>query len=332
MKGVLKVLIRKAPKISGKQAVSELVKVNIGNVEQWIYIRGENRNKPILLMLHGGPGTGQIGFIRNFQQNLEQHFVVVQWDQRGAGLSYSTNIPLNSMSIDQLVNDTIEITHYILKLFKRKELYVVGHSWGTILGMLAVSRAPHLYKRYFGISQIANVKTSEKLSYIHVLEKAKQDNNQKAYIELSGIGPPVWNSLKQARIHQKYTEMFGGGITRDRKMVYKIIKGLLFSKEYTILDVVRYFKGLHFSMNCLQAEMMTVDLEHQIKSVDIPIYFLMGKHDLISHFEPAKQFFNKIKAPEKQWVWFENSAHTPILEEEEKFIKKLLQITSLDMI
>lgn len=148
MKRENRLFIRRVPRIHSKHAISELLKINIGNVEQWIYIRSENRHNPILFMLHGGPGTGHIGFIRKFQQSLEKHFVVVQWDQRGAGLSYSTNIPLASMNINQLVNDAIEITHYILKLFKRKELYVIGHSWGTILGMLAVSRAPHLYKRY----------------------------------------------------------------------------------------------------------------------------------------------------------------------------------------
>ena len=163
-------------------------------------------------MLHGEPGTGQIGFIRKFQQNLEQHFVIVKWDQRGAGLSYSPEIPLISMNIDQLVNDTIEITLYILRLFNRKKLHIVGHSWGTILGILAISQEPHLYKCYFGVSQIANVADSEKLSYMKVLEKAKQVGNYKAYIKLSKIGPPPGNNLKDNRIHQKHIEMFCGGL------------------------------------------------------------------------------------------------------------------------
>lgn len=236
------------------------------------------------------------------------------------------------MNIDQLVNDTIEITRYILRLFNRKKLHIVGHSWGTILGILAISQEPHLYKCCFGVSQIANVADSEKLSYMKVLEKAKQIGNDKVYIKLSKIGPPPWNNLKDNRIQQKHIEMFGGGITRDGKMTFRIIKGLLLSGEYTIPDVVRYFKGLNFSMECLEDEVMKIDLQNQVKSVDIPIYFLMGKHDLISPFEPAKQFFNKIKAPEKQWIWFKNSAHTPTFEEEEKFIKILRQIIGPDTI
>jgi len=316
---------RRAPEIKGKHSISELVKLSIGNVDQWIYIRGKNHNYPILLMLHGGPGTAQIGFMRKFQQDLEQHFVVVQWDQRGAGLSYSKNIPLESMNINQFVHDTIEVTQYILKRLNQNKLYLVAHSWGTIIGMLAVTRAPQLFTRYFGISQVANMIENENLSYIHLLEKVK--TNEKAYNDLVEIGPPPWQNMKHDRIHQKYVEKFGGGITHDGKMVNKIFISLLTSKEYTLLDCFRHFKGMYFSMNCLQDEMQKVDLKEQVSQVNIPVHFLMGRHDLTTPYEPAKVFFDELAAPEKQWIWFENSAHTPSVEEPEKFLQILLTET-----
>lgn len=322
--------IRKAPKTSSKYAISELEKVMIGNIEQWIYIRGENRNHPVLLMLHGGPGTGQIGFIRPFQQELEKHFVVVQWDQRGAGLSYSKKIPPQSMNINQFVHDTIEVTQHILKQLNKKQLYLAAHSWGTIIGMLAISHTPKLFKRYFGLSQVAHLADHERFSYMKVLEKAKRTDREKAYKELTQIGPPPWDDLKHGRVHQKYVEAFGGGITRDGKMVNKILFGLLMSKEYTLFDCFRYFKGMYFSLNHLQAEMRKMDLKKQIDRVDVPIYFIMGRHDLIAPFKPTKSFFDEIDAPEKQWIWFENSAHTPSLEEPEKFMKIIIKEVSRD--
>lgn len=118
--------IIRASKIVGENSISELKAVVIGGVEQWVYIRGENRDKPILLMLHEGPGSGQIGFIRKLQASLEKHFVVVQWDQRGAGLSYSNKIPHESMHVEQFVQDAIGVTGYILKHLKRKQLYLAG--------------------------------------------------------------------------------------------------------------------------------------------------------------------------------------------------------------
>ena len=321
---------RKAPKMSGVDAISELEKVMIGDIEQWIYLRGENCHHPILLMLHGGPGTGQIGFMRKFQQQLEKNFVVVQWDQRGSGLSYSKNIPLESMNIDQFVHDTIKITEYILKRLNQKKLYLVAHSWGTIIGMLAISRAPQLFYRYFGISQVVHVAENETFSYTHVLEKAKRENHEKAYKELLKIGPPPWDDLKYDRVHQKYVEAFGGGITRDGKMVNKILLSLLTSKEYTLLDCFRYFKGVYFSLNSLQAEMRKVDLNEQVDRIELPIYFLMGKYDLTAPYEPTKDFFERIDAPEKQWILFENSAHTPSLEEPDKFREIIMKETNRD--
>src|SRR5690625_3920299 len=313
---------RRAPEIKGKHSISELVKLSIGNVDQWIYIRGKNHNYPILLMLHGGPGTAQIGFMRKFQQDLEKHFVVVQWDQRGAGLSYSKHIPLESMNIEQFVHDTIEVVHCTLERLHQKKLNLVAHSWGTIIGMLAVTRATELFKRYFGIAQVSNMADNERLSYTHLLEKVRL--NEKVHKDLVEIGPPPWENRKHDRIHQKYMEEFGGGITRDGKMVNKILMSLLTSKEYTLLDCFRHVKGMYFSMNCLQDEMRKVDLKEQVSEVNIPVHFLMGRHDLTTPYEPTKVFFDELNAPEKQWTWFENSAHTPSLEEPEKFLQILI--------
>lgn len=321
---------RKSPKIDGTDAISELNKVTIGGIEQWVYIRGQNKSKPILLMLHGGPGTGQIGFVREFQTVLEQYFVIVQWDQRGAGLSYSKNIPLQSMNIQQFVCDTIEVTKYILNRLNREQLYLIGHSWGTILGLLAIKEAPQLYKRYFGVSQVAYVKLNELISYEKLLEKAQKVDNTKAYAALHHIGPPPWDNLRHNRIHQKYIEAFGGGISHDRKMLRKIMLHLLMSKEYTWRDCIRFFQGQYFSMKHLQTEMMQINLMVNINEVTIPIYFMMGKHDLTTPYELSEQLFSKLKAPEKQWIMFENSAHSPLWEEPDKFIEIILKETAKD--
>lgn len=331
-RGELMLFVRSVPKIQGDQSIAKLIPVTIGGIKQWIYIRGKNRTRPILLMIHGGPGTAQIGFIRKYQQALEEQFVVVQWDQRGAGLSYAKNIPLESMTVDQFVQDAVEVTKYVLDLLEAQQLYLVGHSWGTIIGMLAIADSSHLYKRYFGIAQVANVKDSEDISYVKMLELSIQNQDEKAHQRLSEIGPPPWKALKDDRVHQKYLEKLGGGITRDGKMVNKLLIGLLLSKEYTFLDVIRTFKGMYFSMNQLQTELLHVDLANEIKKVDIPIYFLMGRHDLIAPYEPTEEFFKSIKAPEKNWRWFNNAAHTPNIEEPEKFLSILVAEIEKDII
>lgn len=322
---------RKASLISTRQSISELLKIRIGELEQWIYIRGVNKKAPILLMLHGGPGAAQIGFIRSFQQELEKHFVVVNWDQRGAGLSYSKKIPVESMNLNQFVNDTIELTNYLINRFNQHNIYLIGHSWGTMVGLLAVSREPSLYKRYFGIAQVAHYSASEALSYQILLERLKTENNKKALHNLNKIGPPPWSDLKFDRIHQKYINDFGGGVARDGIMLSTIFKKLLMSKEYTLMDIVKLFQGQYFSMKSLQQEMREFDLTQVIKAIKIPIYFCMGQHDLIVPYQLTEKFFNSIQAPEKHWFSFAHSAHSPHFEEQKLFNELFLNETKKDM-
>jgi pimeloyl-ACP methyl ester carboxylesterase len=227
---------RKTAPIEGANAVSELTTVKIGGMKQWVSIRGTNQQNPLLLFLHGGPGTGQIGFIGTYQRELEKHFVVVNWDQRGAGLSYYGKIPKETMNINQFVQDTIELTQYMLHRFNKENLYLIGHSWGTIIGLLAVHERPDLYKRYFGVSQVADVSEAERVSYEILLERAKNENNPKAYQALTRIGKPPWQHLKYDRIHQKYLEEFRGGISHDGTF----IKTVLLDSEYhleLLLDI-----------------------------------------------------------------------------------------------
>ncbi|MBW8349217.1 alpha/beta hydrolase [Bacillus sp. IITD106] len=321
---------RKAHNINKENSISKLFPLIIGNHEQWIYIRGEDRRKPVLLMIHGGPGAAQIGFIRRFQKEFEKHFVVVNWDQRGAGLSYNKSIPPEAMTIDRFVDDTIELTNYLRKHFKQEKIYLVGHSWGTIIGLLAVYKKPSLFYRYFGVAQLIDYLEGEKLSYQYVLDKAKQVNNQKAVKKLTEIGMPPWNGLRQDKVHQKYVEVFRGGMSYEGNLIYNIIKELLIGVEYTVMDMINHLKGQFFSLKMLQDEMKTVNLNSVINEIKIPIYFCMGKHDLTIPYEPTLAFFNHVSASDKHWIWFDHSAHSPMFEEKEKFLKLLLNETKKD--
>lgn len=267
--------------------------------------------------------------MRKFQQDLEKHFVVVNWDQRGAGLSYSKGIPKDSMTINQFVADTLELSHYLCKYFEQDKIYLLGHSWGTMIGLLAIYKEPSLFMRYFGVAQVVNYLSAEKLSYKKILEKAISTNNQKAIKALESIGEPPWNNLKHDQVHQQYVDSFGGGISHDNKLINKILLALLFSREYTLLDMIRHIKGQHFSLTSLQNEMRNLDL-NKIDSVDVPIYFCMGRHDLIVPPQLTYAFYRRLQAKDKHWIWFEKSAHSPMFEEREKFLGIIISETDKD--
>jgi pimeloyl-ACP methyl ester carboxylesterase len=315
---------RKTSVIGKQDAVFELKSITLGGIPQWISVRGENKKLPVLLFLHGGPGTGQIGFMSDYQRELEKHFIVVNWDQRGAGLSYNKLIPKESMTVSRILADTIELTEYLRNQFQIDKIYLIGHSWGTILGLLAVKKHPEYFHRYIGVSQVINISKAEELSYKMVLEKAIEANDPKAVSLLTEIGKPPWKNLKHDRIHQKYTEAFGGGISHDGKLVNTFIKKLLKSQEYTWFDIIRFIKGQFFSINHLLSEMRKLDLSETINQVEVPITVIAGRYDLTNPSEPAKIWFDKLQAKEKTWIWYEESAHSPLFEENQIFIQYVI--------
>ncbi|MGE7693803.1 alpha/beta fold hydrolase [Lysinibacillus sp. NPDC094177] len=311
---------RKTIGIRRENAIAELKSISVGGVEQWLLIRGEDQSLPVLLFLHGGPGTSQIGIIADYQKELEKHFIVVNWDQRGAGLSYSKKIPQESMKVDRLLEDTFEVTNYLRKEYQQDKIYLVGHSWGTILGLLAIHKHPEWYHHYIGVSQVISVQKTEELSYQLVLEKAKEQEHQKAITRLNEMGKPPWSNMKNDRIHQKYLESFRGGISHDGKLIYTLIKKMLKSKEYSLFDIFRFVKGQFFSMHNLIDEMRRIDLSETIQSVVVPITLMMGRHDLTTPPEAAREWFDSLQAKNKTWLWFENSAHSPLFEENQRFV------------
>lgn len=320
-------LKRRTPVIRNENGISELKTITIGGIQQWACIRGNDKSKPILLFLHGGPGIGQIGIIRDYQQELEKHFVVVNWDQRGAGLSYTKEVTTESMTIDQMLRDTIELTRFLLKEFEQEKIYLIGHSWGTILGLLAIHKHPEYYHHYFGVSQVINMGKVEELSYQQAFEKAKEQKHSKAISQLSEIGKPPWNNLKYDRIHQKYLEEFGGGISHDGKLVGTFIKKMLRSKEYRLLDLIRYMKGQYFSITHLLDELRRLELSESIRQVKVPLTLMMGNYDMTVPAQHARCWFDSLDSNEKSWVWFEHSAHSPLFEENQKFIDLVLAKT-----
>ncbi len=312
-------------KIEGVNAVAELRRIIIGGVEQWMLIRGDNRNNPLLLLVHGGPGAAQIGFNRHYQQELEKQFIVVNWDQRGAGLSYSKKIPAETMNIAQFLEDLQEVSIFLKKEFQKEKIYLIGHSWGSIIGMLAVNNYPEHYFHYFGVSQVVSMSKAEALSYDLLLVRAVEQNHEQAIKKLKQIGRPPWDHLKSDRVHQKYLEILGGGISHDGKLVRDFAMKLIKSKEYTLFDVVRHMNGQLFSMKKMIKELREFDLSNEVKKVKVPVTLMMGKYDLTVPHQPTKEFFDQLQAPRKEWVCFEQSAHSPNYEEQDRFTQEIIR-------
>ena len=299
-----------------------LERVRIGGADQWVLERSENLSNPILLYLHGGPGTSQLALNRRNMRELERYFTVVNWDQRGAGKSYAAIRDAGAMNIDQFVEDTRQLSQYLLQKFAKERLVLVGHSWGGAIGALTVARSPELYSCYVGIGQVANMAEGEALSYEWVLNEARRRHHRRAVRSLEQIGPPPYSGdwRRKTMTERAYVARFGGEVRASRRGAMGVLlRSVLFSSEYTWRDRVNFLRGVFGSMRALWPQLLEVNLFEQVPDMRVPVFFMEGRHDWEVPSVLSARYFEALRAPSKQLVWFEHSAHLPNVEERPRF-------------
>ena len=291
--------------------------VKLGGVKQWIQVRGADSANPLLLFLHGGPGFPEMPFSYFDSKELEKHFIVVNWDQRGCGKSYFPDFPEETLTLEQILSDTKELVTLLKNNYSKDKIFLVGHSWGSILGIYTLANNPDDFYAYVGMGQVINSSEGELISYQYALSKAKEALDTVSVNQLKSIGSPPYEGYQSTSIQRnilgKYHGVFGGELT------YPGIIGIInHSPDYTQKDKQNILPVFIQVSNQMWEQVTSVDLTG-IKKIDVPIYFFLGKHDYSVPFELAECFMNKLKAPYKEIVWFQNSGHYPNLEEPEKY-------------
>lgn len=316
------------PYMNGMALIEETM---IGGVEQTMIIRSKDVDNPVLLYVHGGPGSPEFPFMQYFRSDLEHYFTVCYWDQRGAGKSRLSEITPELMTFEQFIEDTREVTRYLIEKFGKEKIFIMGHSWGTLLSSHVIKRYPEYYYAYFGIGQVGNQLKSEKISYDFVLSEASRRSDKKAIRKLEDIGSPPYSSgeewLNAVRVERKYVTKYGGAM-KDGNFMTEALTALINCREYNLGDKLNYMKANIRSLQYLWKTVIDADLANQIPAQKIPVYIFQGMNDYQTSYEVAKEYFDKLDAPQKQFFSFENSAHSPNYEEKEKFEAILGEIVS----
>lgn len=315
-----------------KESIAEINYLNINGIEQFVLIRGNNINNPVLLMIHGGPGSPQAHMNCKYNKELEEHYVVVNWDQRGAGASFYDNINSQNLNIEILIDDTKELTNYLRNRFNQDKIFILGHSWGSYLGMKTIHKYPELYHAYIGIGQVSNQRKSEELSYEFVYNTAKKNNNKKAISQLEEIGYPTngvyKNRDKSMMIERNWVSNFGGAAHEltQKDLIKFFIFPLINFKEYRVIDKINYIRGITQTQEVIWETLLNHQLIDEVKEVEIPIYILQGIYDYQTVHSLAKAYIDSLKAPHKEFITFSNSAHmVPYNQEIEKYHKLLIE-------
>lgn len=297
--------------------IGEKVFLTIGGVRQGMIIRGNDVQKPVLLFLSGGPGIPEYLMDYQYPTFLEDEFIVCFLDWRGTGLSYSKSVTPESMTHEQFIKDTLEVTEYLRKRFSADKIYLAAHSFGTSIGIQAAAEHPELYHAYIAVSQIADQARSEQIAYEYMLSRCKNEGKRSLLKELTN-NPAGTEGYFHSGTRDKAMHTLGVGTTRRMKSV---ITGIFLPSfrmtDYSIKERINIWRGKLFANQTMQ-DNFSFNAFEAVKSVSVPVYFLAGKYDYTCCYELQKEYFEFLEAPEKYFYTFENSAHSPLFEEPDK--------------
>lgn len=301
------------------KGVQETLEVELGGAKQVINVRGADRDNPILVFVHGGPASVETPIAWSFQRPWEDFFTVVQWDQRGAGRSYLLNDPkaiAPTLKLDRYRDDAIELIEYLRKRYGQRKVFLMGHSWGSVVGLSVAAKRPDLLYAYIGMGQVIDFRENERLGLAWTIDQARKDGNDKALAELAAIAPyPGPGALDPAKtaIERKWNIHYGALAAGRRDADFYFHAGRI-SPEYTAADRKAWDDGSDFTIAQMWPQLADISLK-TLDRVDTPVILFMGRHDYTTPAPIADAWLSRLHAPNKQMVWFENSAHLPMIEE-----------------
>jgi len=308
--------------------ISRLDQVTLGGTRQWISIRAADPHAPVLLFLHGGPGSANIAKLRQQVPGLEQHFVVVNWDQPGAGKSASPGFDYNRLSIGRMIADAHELVGTLKSRFGVEKIYLMGFSWGTVIGLELAARYPDDIYAFISVNQLVSTREGERLSLQYVQEAANQAGNKKAIAELAGIDPAYQSAdwQRQLSTERKWLLQFGGVYHTVNNYNHEI--GLLLqAPEYSFFNACLWPLYSSRSLQQMWPEVMNIDFFSTVQELHVPVYFFAGRYDYNDPHELTERYYQQLADPAgKHLVWFENSAHDIFLDEPDRLTAETLEI------
>jgi len=308
--------------------VQESFIATLGGARQYVSVRGSDRRNPILLFIHGGPAAVEGPLAWGFQRPWEDYFTVVEWDQRAAGKSFELEDKATigaTLTPDRYRDDAIELIELLRARYGKQKVFVLGHSWGSGVGLSVAIKRPDLLYAYIGMGQAIDFEKNETISYQEVLAQARRDNNAQAVKELEAIAPyPGPGALDPAKtaVERKWSVYYGGLAAghHDADFYYHLDR---LSPEYGHDDLVAWDAGSDFTIKILWPQLAGISFEN-VHTLGVPIFLFLGRHDTTTPPEIAVDWLRRLKAPQKSITWFDNSGHLMMVEEPGKTLVTLV--------
>lgn len=306
-------------------SIAELTSVAVNDQDLGVMIRGHDRANPVLLFLAGGPGGSELGAMRRHLPTLEEHFTVVTWDQRGTGRSYGELDPADTLTLDSVLDDTLAVTDYLRERFDQERIYLVGQSWGSTLGVLAVQAAPQRYRAFVGVGQMVSQLATDRIFYHDTLSWAEQTGKDDLVAELHDIGPPPYSDpgdYETTLSHEM--EMYPYDHSHNSEGRGQMSENLLVD-EYSLTEQVRVLAGTLDTFATLYPQLQDVDFRETATSFEVPMFFVQGAHEAPGRADVFAEWYPLVDAPTKDRVVFATSGHRPLFEQPPEFVDYLIE-------
>jgi pimeloyl-ACP methyl ester carboxylesterase len=299
--------------------VAELTELEISGQDLALMVRGRSVDNPVLLFLAGGPGGSELGAMRRHSEALEDDFVVVTLDQRGTGKSFPALAPTSTLTLDHAVADAIEVAEHLRERFGQEKVYLVGQSWGSLLGVLVAQERPDLVHAFVGVGQMVSPSATDRIYYRDTLAWARETGNTSLAETLRANGPPPYADARLydpvlSSEHELYPYDHSGNSEGAGQMGENI-----FVEEYSFMEKAHVFAGVLETLAVLYPRIQHVDLREQAERLEVPVYLAQGAHETPGRTGPALEWFELLDAPSKDLVVFDTSGHRPLWEQPEEF-------------
>jgi len=306
-----------------KKSFAHLEMFNINNSSQWVLVRGKNIDAPLLIHVQQGPGLPMISEATETEKRLqlEDNFLVAYWDQRGCGKSYSKDILPETMSLEQMADDLITCTKYLLEKYNKNKAVIVGYSIGATISLMAAAKDSSIFTVIFATGVDVDIPYANDYVLDFAMSKAVARDNKKLVQKIKELKrQPIVESKRFQQRAEIITNL--GGINAGStyiNLLLSSVKNILFSRYYGIGGLVKTMKGMAFCQNSLLPELNSFNLFQKVKKISVPVHFIQGSLDAIAPPERGKAYYEQLQAADKSFTMFEKSAHMPQYEESEKF-------------
>ncbi len=305
-------------------SVAELTEVDVNGRKLALMIRGQSLDNPVLLFLAGGPGATELGAMRRHLPGLEEHFTVVTWDQRGAGKSYPALDPTDTVTLDGYVDDTIAVTDHLRDIFGQDRIYLLGQSWGSTLGVLAVQRHPELYRAYVGTGQLVSQLETDRILYRDTVAWAQATGDDGLVEELTTIGPPPYEDVYDYEtVLGKEPDVYPYDHSPNAEGPGQMSENL-FVEEYSLIDQVHALAAFLDTFAALYPQLQGIDLRDTATQFEVPVFFVQGAHEADARAALFDEWYAVIEAPDKERTVLDTSGHRPLFEQPDRFVDYLV--------